>query len=78
MDNGIKKACETDPYLRRSLTTFQGYLTHEETSKIQNRPWVKPEVVLGINIENLEFAPKLTKSVSANFYPEYKKECEKI
>ncbi len=78
MENGVKKACETDPYLRRSLTTFGGYLTHEETSKIQNRPWVKPEVILGLGTKNLEFAPKLTKSVSTNFYPEYKKECEKI
>ena len=71
MENGIKKACEINPYLRRSLTTFQGYLTHEETSKIQNRPWVKPEVILGLNTSNLEAAPKLTKSISKNFYPEY-------
>lgn len=78
MENGVKKACEINPYLRRSLTTFGGYLTHEETSKIQNRPWVKPEVILGLNNKGLESAPKLTKSVSTNFYPEYKKECEKI
>ena len=77
MENGIKKACEINPYLRRSLTTFGGYLTHEETSKIQNRPWVPPEVVLGLDTKKLEFAPKLTKSISKNFYSEYKDKCEK-
>ena len=25
-----------------------GYLTHEETSQIQNRPWIQPEKLLGI------------------------------
>lgn len=34
---GLEEACVRD-----------GYLTHEETSGIQNRPWVKPEVILGI------------------------------
>ena len=44
---GLEEACVRDGYLRRSLTAYKGYLTHEETSGIQNRPWVKPEVILG-------------------------------
>lgn len=38
LNNGVAKACERDGFLRRSLTTYKGYLTHEETSALQNRP----------------------------------------
>lgn len=51
--------------LRRSLTAYKGYLTHEETSGIQNRPWVKPEVILGIADRKLDFAPAPTTTKSA-------------
>ncbi len=50
-DNGVVKACRKDGYLRRSLTTYKGILTHEETSRIQNRPWQSPEEVLGLSEE---------------------------
>ncbi len=73
LNNGIAKACVKDGFLRRSLTTYNGYLTHEESSGIQNRPWVKPEVILGIEDENLDFAPEATTTVSDNFYDEFKK-----
>ncbi|SHJ81192.1 alanine dehydrogenase [Tepidibacter formicigenes] len=47
-NNGIVKACIRDGYLRRSLTTYKGILTHEETSVIQNREFKTPEEVLGL------------------------------
>ena len=72
LNNGIKKACITDGFIRRSLTTYKGYLTHEETSAIQNRPWVKPEVVLNIENEKLDFAPPATTTKSNNFYRQIK------
>lgn len=73
MDNGVKKACELDGFLRRGMVTYKGYLTHEETSKIQNRPWVEPEVIMGINPEIMDMAPKNTSTVSMDFYPEFYK-----
>lgn len=45
---GAEEAARRDPYLRRSLTTYKGILTHEETSEIQNRERVLPENVLGL------------------------------
>ena len=60
-------------FLRRSLTAYKGYLTHEETSGIQNRPWVQPEVILGIEGEKLDPAPRTTITKSDYFYKEFSK-----
>ena len=51
-------------FVRRSLTVYNGLLTHEETSAIQNRPWVRPEEVLGIENRNLDYAPPATSTRS--------------
>lgn len=67
MNLGVEKACIKDGFLRRSLTTYKGYLTHEETSGLQNRPWVKPEDILKIANEKLDFAPPATVTRSENF-----------
>ena len=48
------------------------YLTHEETSGIQNRPWVKPEVILGLAGRKLDPAPAATVTKSEIFYDEFK------
>ena len=77
LKNGVIKACENDEYLRRGLVSYKGYLTHEETSKIQHRPWVKPEVILDIYNKNLKFAPKCTGSYSNNYYKEFEKLCNR-
>ncbi|HMM21907.1 MAG TPA: alanine dehydrogenase [Selenomonadales bacterium] len=45
-NHGVKEACRRDAYLRRSLVSFKGILTHEETALIQNRPRRLPEEVL--------------------------------
>ena len=68
INNGIAGACIRDGFLRRSLTAYKGYLTHEETSGIQNRPWIPPEKILGIEGEALDPAPKTTVTRSTNFY----------
>jgi alanine dehydrogenase len=47
-NNGIKEACRRDAYLRRSLVSYKGILTHAETSLIQKRQCVSPEAVLGL------------------------------
>ena len=52
----------------RSLTAYQGYLTHEETSAIQNRPWIRPEDILGIADRKLDMAPPATVTRSELFY----------
>lgn len=67
MNNGIEKACVKDGFLRRSLTAYKGYLTHEETSAIQGRPWVRPEDILHIADEQLDPAPAATTTRSDNF-----------
>ncbi len=72
---GVKTACEQNGYLRRSLTTYNGYLTHEETSGIQHKPWVKPEVILNLSGNNLSYAPKATSTRSDLFYREYEELC---
>lgn len=64
---GLKKACIKDGYLRRSLTAYKGYLTHEETSFVQNRPWIRPEELLNITNEKLDPAPPATFTKSDNF-----------
>ncbi len=68
MDNGVVEACVKDGFIRRSLTTYKGYLTHEETSGIQNRPWIRPEDILGIADRPLDMAPKATTTTSNHFY----------
>ena len=68
LNDGVEKCCVKDGYYRRSLTTYKGLLTHEETSAIQNKPWIKPEDVLGIANEKLDFAPPATVTRSTNFY----------
>ena len=67
LNNGLEKACITDGFIRRSLTAYKGYLTHEETSAIQSRPWIRPEDILGIAGEKLDFAPPATTTRSDNF-----------
>ena len=67
MNNGLESACARDGYIRRSLTAYKGYLTHEETSAIQNRPWVRPEDILGIADRPLDPAPPATTTRSNNF-----------
>lgn len=68
LKNGVAEACARDGYLRRSLTTCRGYLTHEETSGIQHRPWVRPEDILGIADRPLDPAPPATQTRSNLFY----------
>ena len=49
-DRGVRDACLRDGYLRRSLTVYKGLLTHEETSVIQGRDFVRPEKALEARI----------------------------
>lgn len=67
LNNGLTEACVKDGFIRRSLTTYNGYLTHEETSGIQGRPWIKPEDILGIADRKLDPAPAATTTKSENF-----------
>ena len=64
---GVAEACARDGYLRRSLTTYKGYLTHEETSALQNRPWILPEEILKITDRVLDPAPPATVTRSDNY-----------
>jgi alanine dehydrogenase len=67
LNNGLTEACVSDGFIRRSLTAYKGYLTHEETSAIQDRPWIKPEDILGIADRKLDPAPPATTTKSDNF-----------
>lgn len=67
MNNGVAEACARDGFLRRSLTAYKGYLTHEETSGIQGRPWIRPEDILNIADKKLDPAPAATSTKSDNF-----------
>lgn len=67
MNLGVEKACIKDGFLRRSLTTYKGYLTHEETSAVQNRPWIRPEDILKIADKELDPAPPATVTRSDDF-----------
>ena len=67
MNNGLTEACVRDGFIRRCLTAYKGYLTHEETSAIQNKPWIRPEDILGIADRNLDPAPPATTTRSNNF-----------
>ena len=69
LNNGIAEACARDGFLRRALTAYKGYLTHEETSALQNRPWVRPEDILGIADRQLDQAPPATVTRSDNKLP---------
>lgn len=64
VQNGVKEACRKNGYLRRSMTSYLGILTHEETSAIQGREWVTPEEILGLEEGTYEIAPKATTTVS--------------
>ena len=70
--NGVGEACARDGFLRRSLTAYKGYLTHEETSGIQDRPWVPPEKILGIEDRALDPAPRTTVTRSESYYEEFR------
>ena len=67
LNDGVAKTCEKDGFYRRSLTAYKGYLTHEETSALQGKPWIKPEDILDIADKKLDFAPPATRTVSTNF-----------
>lgn len=71
LDKGIRVACADDGYLRRGLVTFNGYLTNEETSAIQGRPWVSPEAVMNIDRWTLDQAPECSTVRSKNIYPAF-------
>lgn len=68
INDGLAEACVKNGYLRRSLTCYKGYLTHEETSGIQERPWIRPEEILGIADRELDPAPPATTTRSDNYY----------
>lgn len=74
LNDGIAEACVNNGFIRRSLTAYKGYLTHEETSGIQNRPWIRPEDILNIADKKLDYAPPATTTRSDNFYKNYKHE----
>lgn len=68
LNDGIVEACVKDGFLRRSLIAYKGILTHEESSAIQNRPWMKPEHALNIVDRDFDYAPPATTTRSFNFY----------
>lgn len=68
LNDGVKECCVKDGFYRRSLTAYKGYLTHEETSAIQNKPWIRPEDILEIADRKIDFAPPATVTRSNNFY----------
>ena len=69
LNNGVAECCVRDGFYRRSLTVYEGYLTHEETSAIQSKPWIRPEDILGIADRKLDMAPLATVTRSDLFYP---------
>ena len=68
LNDGVEECCVMDGFYRRSLTVYRGYLTHEETSAVQGRPWIRPEDILGITDRRLDSAPAATVTRSDNFY----------
>ena len=68
LNDGVKECCVKDGFSRRSLTAYKGYLTHEETSAIQNKPWIRPEDILEIADRKIDPAPPATVTRSTNFY----------
>ena len=69
LNNGVAECCVRDGFYRRSLTVYEGYLTHEETSAIQSKPWIRPEDILGIADRKLDMAPPATVTRSNLFFP---------
>ena len=69
LNNGVAECCVRDGFYRRSLTVYEGYLTNEETSAIQSKPWIRPEDILGIADRKLDMAPPATVTRSNLFYP---------
>ena len=67
LNDGVSECCVKDGFYRRSLTAYKGYLTHEETSAVQNKPWIRPEDILEIADRKLDFAPPATVTRSNNF-----------
>jgi len=67
LNDGVAEACVKDGYVRRSLTSYKGLLTHEETSAIQGRPWIRPEEILNITDRKLDYAPPATITRSENY-----------
>jgi alanine dehydrogenase len=67
LNNGVVETSVRDGFWRRSLTAYKGYLTHEETSAVQGKPWIRPEKILGIQDRKLDLAPPATTSVSTNY-----------
>ncbi len=71
-------ACVTDGFIRRALVCREGYLTHEETSGVQGRSWIKTEDLLGIadrKLDSVESATttrskceRLSRKATAFFY----------
>ena len=68
LNDGVAGCCVKDGFYRRSLTAYKGYLTHEETSAIQNKPWIRPEDILKIADQRLDPAPAATVTRSNYFY----------
>lgn len=68
LNDGVSGCCIKDGFYRRSLTAYKGFLTHEETSAVQKRPWIRPEDILGIANEALDPAPCATVTRSTLFY----------
>jgi alanine dehydrogenase len=67
LNDGVAQACMKDGFLRRGLTAYKGYLTHEETSSIQGKAWIRPEDILGISDKKLDIAPPATRTKSENY-----------
>ncbi len=68
LSKGVRQACIDNGYYRRSLTVYKGFLTHEETSAVQKKPWIRPEDILHIKNERLDIAPPATSTRSEFFY----------
>ena len=66
--DGEEETCIRDGYYRRALTIYRGLLTHEETSAVQGKPWVRPEEALGISGFRLDPAPLASDTHSTHFY----------
>lgn len=60
LNYGVAEACRRDGFLRRALTVYEGVLTHEETSALQNREWRTPEDVLDLDPATCDPAPPAT------------------
>ena len=68
LNDGVEETCIRDGYCRRALTIYRVLLTHEETSAVQGKPWVRPEEALGISGFRLDPAPLASDTRSTHFY----------